>query len=304
MSKLNRDSITDAKGLIESFLPDAQIRQKFINFLSDAISFADSIKPDNWSLNLDINGKFLRFNTGQEYCVDLYQDRILILCIKKSLKQIPDINKLPILLINGNQNVEAVENIDIVPDLLKKVDNSIGCLLSSDLTLIDSIDKLKASNKDFIKLAMRTKLLPNMRQAHSKGAVDYIFSEFKENEEPLLPDLSEIIYSEALQFEKARNLSQEERLDALKVSNKKPKQTIVQQTVFLRNQFVVAEVLYRAKGICEECKQPAPFLKAKDNSPYLEVHHKIRLIDGGDDTIENAIALCPNCHRKAHYGAE
>lgn len=33
-----------------------------------------------------------------------------------------------------------------------------------------------------------------------------------------------------------------------------------------------------------------------------EVHHKVPLSAGGDDTVENAIALCPNCHRKAHFG--
>jgi 5-methylcytosine-specific restriction protein A len=32
------------------------------------------------------------------------------------------------------------------------------------------------------------------------------------------------------------------------------------------------------------------------------VHHRVRLADGGDDTTDNAVALCPNCHRKAHYG--
>jgi 5-methylcytosine-specific restriction protein A len=26
------------------------------------------------------------------------------------------------------------------------------------------------------------------------------------------------------------------------------------------------------------------------------------LSTGGEDTLENAIALCPNCHRRAHFG--
>ncbi|TOJ58505.1 hypothetical protein CGI36_22670 [Vibrio parahaemolyticus] len=26
------------------------------------------------------------------------------------------------------------------------------------------------------------------------------------------------------------------------------------------------------------------------------------LKDGGSDTVENVKALCPNCHREAHYG--
>lgn len=37
-------------------------------------------------------------------------------------------------------------------------------------------------------------------------------------------------------------------------------------------------------------------------SPYLEVHHIIFLAQGGDDTVDNAEALCPNCHRRKHYG--
>jgi hypothetical protein len=72
--------------------------------------------------------------------------------------------------------------------------------------------------------------------------------------------------------------------------------------VFVRNVYVVAEVLERAGGECELCGKPAPFLRATDGRPYLEVHHRVRLADGGDDTVENALALCPNCHREQHFG--
>ncbi|MDN3555524.1 HNH endonuclease [Halomonas maura] len=81
-----------------------------------------------------------------------------------------------------------------------------------------------------------------------------------------------------------------------------PERTWVATSVFIRNPDVVAEVLENANGVCGSCKKPAPFLRAKDGSPYLEVHHKQTLADGGLDTVENAIALCPNCHRRAHYG--
>ncbi len=60
--------------------------------------------------------------------------------------------------------------------------------------------------------------------------------------------------------------------------------------------YVIAEVLKRANRKCELCKANAPFLKASDNSPYLEVHHWILLSEGGEDTVENSSALCPNCH--------
>lgn len=77
-------------------------------------------------------------------------------------------------------------------------------------------------------------------------------------------------------------------------------ETIV--TVFKRNPDVVAEVLIRAKGKCESCGKPAPFKRRKDDKPYLEVHHKVFLSNGGDDTVENAEALCPNCHKEKHFG--
>ncbi|MCK1997495.1 EVE domain-containing protein [Psychrobacillus psychrodurans] len=62
---------------------------------------------------------------------------------------------------------------------------------------------------------------------------------------------------------------------------------------FKRNVDVIAEVLIRAKGYCEKCGKEAPFKRATDGTPYLEVHHIKRLADGGEDTVENAQAVCP-----------
>tara|TARA_R110001583_G_scaffold171461_1_gene324976 strand:+ start:7970 stop:8701 length:732 start_codon:yes stop_codon:yes gene_type:complete len=94
------------------------------------------------------------------------------------------------------------------------------------------------------------------------------------------------------------------RNEKLESAPKKPKVLSVTTKVYSRNPDVVAAVLIRAKGICEKCKKSAPFIRAKDNSPYLEVHHKIMLANDGEDTVSNAIALCPNCHRESHYGMQ
>ena len=101
---------------------------------------------------------------------------------------------------------------------------------------------------------------------------------------------------------KASRLTVAERRRRLAKAPRRPEQRQTTATVFIRNPVVVAEVLHRAKGKCEACREPAPFMRKSDKTPYLEVHHKKRLIDGGHDTVENAIALCPNCHRKAHFG--
>ena len=40
----------------------------------------------------------------------------------------------------------------------------------------------------------------------------------------------------------------------------------------------------------------------KDNGKkYIEIHHVNPLSEGGEDSINNTVALCPNCHRKIHY---
>ena len=92
------------------------------------------------------------------------------------------------------------------------------------------------------------------------------------------------------------------RAARLKLAPKLPEKISVTIEQFKRNPDVVDEVLYRAKGVCENCNMPAPFIRSSDGEPYLEVHHIVFLSQGGEDTVENAIALCPNCHRKAHFG--
>ncbi|WP_233848010.1 HNH endonuclease [Paraburkholderia sp. HD33-4] len=97
--------------------------------------------------------------------------------------------------------------------------------------------------------------------------------------------------------------SAQERRERLASANKQPEQVVVLTRTFRRNPDVIAEVLLRADGVCEGCGKSAPFQRS-DGRPYLEVHHRQRLADGGDDSVENAVALCPNCHRERHHGTK
>jgi 5-methylcytosine-specific restriction protein A len=85
--------------------------------------------------------------------------------------------------------------------------------------------------------------------------------------------------------------------------SKNPKKKNVSSEQIIRDSEVHAWVLLNSKWICECCNNPSPFVKP-DGKKYLEVHHLKRLADGGTDTIENAIAVCPNCHRELHYGSD
>ena len=117
-----------------------------------------------------------------------------------------------------------------------------------------------------------------------------------------LPELREQEAAFKVKVEHSLKDSASSRRARLKAATKHPEKMLTLAQVYARNPDVVAEVLMRANGVCEICLKPAPFRKAKDGSPYLEVHHKVQLSAKGEDTVENAIAVCPNCHRHAHFG--
>lgn len=102
----------------------------------------------------------------------------------------------------------------------------------------------------------------------------------------------------------SENSTREARLRRLANASGVPSAVKIVTTAYTRNADVIVEVLHRAAGHCENCLEPAPFIRAKDGSPFLEVHHRIQLAKNGKDTVENAIALCPNCHREMHFGVK
>lgn len=77
---------------------------------------------------------------------------------------------------------------------------------------------------------------------------------------------------------------------------------LTRRRYYERSEAVRAYVLTRAKGTCESCGQPAPFVRP-DGSPYLEPHHTRRVSDGGPDHPRWVGGICPTCHKEIHYGA-
>ena len=73
---------------------------------------------------------------------------------------------------------------------------------------------------------------------------------------------------------------------------------------FVRNPYVVAAALNRAKGACETPACKTALFETDKGKAYLEVHHVIPLGEGGDDALTNVAALCPRCHRELHYGKD
>jgi 5-methylcytosine-specific restriction enzyme A len=71
-------------------------------------------------------------------------------------------------------------------------------------------------------------------------------------------------------------------------------------SVFPRSAEVRRSVLQRAAGTCECCG--ATGFRTSSGAIYLETHHVIPLSEDGPDVVWNVVAICPNDHRRAHYG--
>lgn len=98
------------------------------------------------------------------------------------------------------------------------------------------------------------------------------------------------------------NLLELRRL-ALSKSSKIAKVVSRSQKQRLRSEAIKLYALRRADGVCEGCGTDAPF-RTSSGSAFLEVHHAMRLSDEGPDAPGNVIALCPNCHRRAHHSED
>lgn len=97
----------------------------------------------------------------------------------------------------------------------------------------------------------------------------------------------------------ASELSDSELRALAKAKGTKSPRVSTSETTVRERHWAIAEYAKRmAKGHCDLCTLPAPF--SVNGIPYLECHHILPLAEGGPDEIENAVALCPNCHRKMH----
>ena len=74
-----------------------------------------------------------------------------------------------------------------------------------------------------------------------------------------------------------------------------------------RDRVIVEQVLKADKRQCEIDANHKTFIMRRNDEPYLEGHHLIRMehqdrFAKSLDVYANIIGLCPNCHRQLHLG--
>ncbi|MFM5585616.1 HNH endonuclease [Aeromonas rivipollensis] len=120
--------------------------------------------------------------------------------------------------------------------------------------------------------------------------------------ERLLCELDGQPYSGQAEFEHRLIQYKEKPTSPLPLGVKEPSQRDLTTTSYVRDPQVKAWILVAAASRCECCDAQAPFITVT-GEPFLEAHHLRTLAEGGSDTVGNTVALCPNCHRELHFGA-
>jgi len=289
--------------IITNFLPEENTRNVVFEFLANAIIYANKIASDNWNLNLDKNGEFLRFNTGQEYCIEISDQKLFVLCLKSLIKDKMEKDICTIKYQGYNKKQKIIsKNINDVPDCLRNVKDSVGCILKST-EINEYLPHLISINNKFIDIAIRkTTIRPKMKRAHSERSIEYL----SQATNKIIPNPTYInTLKEPGNLDESstgiKYLPDEELIDRLNL-RKETKINRYTTTQYSRNPDLAKYVKEKASWICQDCKQKAPFIDKATNQPYLEIHHIKPLSEDGSDTLENVIALCPNCHRKRHHG--
>lgn len=127
----------------------------------------------------------------------------------------------------------------------------------------------------------------------------WVFPLKKVKEEQLLIPEEAIKNKEKNKEKEAKKLDDKKLKELAKKASRNSGTRTTISTTYDRNAYVSEYAKRRAKGICQLCNQPAPF-ENKKGEAYLETHHIEWLSKGGEDSIENTVALCPNCHKKMH----
>lgn len=119
-----------------------------------------------------------------------------------------------------------------------------------------------------------------------------------DSEEMIDSDVYNVYYQDKIK--KIRKLSKDNLEQIVREKNNvKTSYRTIKTTTYIRDPYIAEYAKLRANGFCQLCEEKAPFY-TKNNKPYLEAHHLKWLSKGGTDTIDNVVALCPNCHRKMH----
>ncbi|WP_265111885.1 HNH endonuclease [Halosolutus halophilus] len=227
---------------------------------------------------------------------------------------------------SGNEIIETSKaSINIGPVVKGSEGKEIEALKVSGNYAKCLTDSVKSPNytSEFLRLTRNTspKVLPDFSSGYSGGIQTDADIEFCDNCGTLLYNEGgtwkcencDQTESDTDSAPSEEDLSRQGSPDELERLRKEAEEAAVEQITegsvtkrhptpeYTRSSTIRQYVKARANGYCEGCGDQAPFT-SKTGEPYLHAHHIHELSDGGSDTPDTVIALCPNCHYHVHHG--
>ena len=132
--------------------------------------------------------------------------------------------------------------------------------------------------------------------------IDSVFYRAHSSSLVLAAHSTELAAAAALAETQGENLIEASNAISSKVSAPSFQGRTLSPASYVRNAKVRASVLKLACGHCECCGEKGFLTEAGEN--YLETHHVVGVGERGPDEESNIVALCPLCHRRAHFSAE
>ncbi len=251
------------KGKKPLYLKDYKMMLYFLKNYEEVKEFLNVINELNINLPYKFKvGSLLHFIEDYEDCLEFKNE----IFQNTKRKYRPIFGQLIYLSKSKEQALEIINEA-------KKYDINFG--VEAWLEVFDSFEIIQSRKKQWREFQLnnyKDKEFPSMYEEFNVMKLEYFNSlSLKKLQEDLLEQKSE-------------------DMDTRKA---------VQTSLFIRSVYIKEFAKKAAQGICQLCENPAPFSN-KLGEPFLEVHHVNYLSKGGSDTIDNVIALCPNCHRKIH----
>ncbi len=174
MKIANLGTKADTEKLLKKMIPDNQIRKEVLNLLTELIHRSIERDNSNWNVNLDKNGKFVRFHAGSLLVVEVTKKKILIACMRTLIEKLNEENKLD-CSYKGYIGKKAIENRNInkIPGYCTTIPDSIGVILdlSSQPFHVNSLHDPACK---FVDQAQNTVIVRKLKRVHSTGAIEYL----------------------------------------------------------------------------------------------------------------------------------
>jgi hypothetical protein len=282
MPRIDRKKFDDAKKVVDSFSLNVAAKHNVLSFLSEAIIYTHSLDSDNWNLNLDNHGKFVRFNVGQVYCIEMYPDYVSILALKNYVPR--ELHKAQFVEFKGYLGRKKIlsHSLQDIPDCLVKIQGSVGCHLKYERGIIKILPLLQEANRKFIEIALaHTQIKPWMVSAHSPAFITYLSQQT--NKQIFNP----------LYFEETHKHFPSNPLEDIEISHpslenlsETERQSVIQSRIG-QGEFRVSLLKYWGGCSVTGCREEG-ILRASHIKPWREANNQERL------DVFNGLLLIPN----------